>query len=111
MDRMSSRQLSAWMAYDSLEPFGEAREDLRAGIIASTIVNVRVDPKKGKYAKPQDFMPQFDEADEDLTPEEEQRLLHAKIAMVKEMFAGVGKQQRGRSKSGDTSQPSHEAGT
>lgn len=55
---MSSRDISEAMAYDKLNPFGESRSDLRAGIIASVIANAN----KGKGAKtftPQDFMPKF----------------------------------------------------
>lgn len=46
-----------WLAYYELEPFGEVRADLRAGIVASVIANAnRV---KGKAFSPQDFMPDF----------------------------------------------------
>ena len=56
-DRMSSRELSEWMAYYSIEPFGDERADLRSGIVASTIANVNRDPKKQKTPfKPVDFM-------------------------------------------------------
>lgn len=60
LTRMSSRELSEWMAYATLEPFGEERADLRAGIIASTIANANRDPKhKPKPFAPSDFMPRF----------------------------------------------------
>lgn len=61
LSRISSRELSEWMVYYELEPFGEERADLRAGIVASTVANVNRDPKKQK--KPfaaQDFMPKFE---------------------------------------------------
>lgn len=51
------------MAYEQLEPFGEYRDDLRAGIVASTIANVN---SKRRY-KPDDFMPQFGERKEQQT--------------------------------------------
>jgi hypothetical protein len=47
-----------WREYDRLEPFGEERGDLRAGIIASTIANANRG-KKTKPFKPADFMPDF----------------------------------------------------
>lgn len=53
---LTARQLAEWEAYQQMEPFGEDRADMRAGIIASTIANVYL--KKG--AKPLsalDFMP------------------------------------------------------
>lgn len=56
--RISSQELSEWMAFYSLEPWGTEVDDLRAGIIASTIANVNRDPKKRrKPYKAQDFMP------------------------------------------------------
>jgi hypothetical protein len=59
--RMSSRELSEWAAYFAIEPFGEERADLRAGIVASTIANVHAG-RKGKPFAPVDFMP-FQERD------------------------------------------------
>lgn len=47
------------MAYARLEPFGEERADLRAGIIASTVANVHRS-RKQRPMKPSDFMPKFD---------------------------------------------------
>ena len=57
-DRLSSRVFAQWMAYASIEPFGEERADVRAGIIASVIANVNRDRKKRPEPfAPQDFMP------------------------------------------------------
>lgn len=51
-----------WLAYMKLEPIGEERADLRAGIIASTIANANRNPKKrSKPFTPKDFMPKFGE--------------------------------------------------
>jgi hypothetical protein len=58
LQSIDSRELSEWMAYDQMEPFGEERADLRAGIITSMIHNVNI--VKGKPASPIDFMPEFD---------------------------------------------------
>jgi len=58
--RISSRELAEWMAYAQLEPFGEERADLRAGIVAATVANTARDPRK--RARPfaaRDFMPRF----------------------------------------------------
>ena len=51
------------MAVYRMEPFGEERADLRAGIIASTIANVNRG-KKGRLSKPTDFMPFWKAAEE-----------------------------------------------
>ena len=75
LTRMSSRELSEWMAYATLEPFGEERADLRAGIVASTVANVHRG-KGDKPIPPTDFLPKFweeepdDEPPEALPPEE-----------------------------------------
>jgi len=55
---MSSINLTEWMAFDQLEPFGEAEKnaEYRAGVIASTVANVNIDPKKHKALKVTDFM-------------------------------------------------------
>lgn len=43
---MSSQELTDWMVYAQVEPFGEERADLRAALISSVIANVNRDPKK-----------------------------------------------------------------
>jgi len=72
LERISSLELSEWMAYAQLEPFGEERADLRAGIVASVFANANRDPKKkGHPYQPKDFMPDFDaESEEQKSPEE-----------------------------------------
>lgn len=52
-------QLYEWFDYFALEPFGEERADLRAGIIAATMANAWRGKGSRTY-KPQDFMPRFD---------------------------------------------------
>lgn len=66
--RMDSRELSEWMAYFGIEPFGEERADLRAGIVASTIANVNRGKNTNPFA-PKDFMPNFGKPKEQ-TPEQ-----------------------------------------
>ena len=67
MDRMlseiTSRQFAEWLAYSRLEPWGEDRDDLRTGIVASVIANSNRGKGKKPY-KPQDFMPDFEPEDE-----------------------------------------------
>ena len=43
------------MAYDSIEPFGEQRADLRAGIIASVVANHSMAPPR-EARRPSDYM-------------------------------------------------------
>jgi len=56
--RISSRELAEWMAYFEIDPFGEERADLRAGIVASTVANSQRG-RRGTAFKPKDFMPKF----------------------------------------------------
>jgi hypothetical protein len=56
LSRIDSRELSEWLAYYGLNPWGPERADLRAGTIASTVANCMSD--KGNY-KPSDFMPRY----------------------------------------------------
>jgi hypothetical protein len=59
MSRCNAREYAEWQAWYELNPWGEDRADLRAGIIASTIANTN--RGKGQKAfKPSDFMPEFD---------------------------------------------------
>ena len=51
--RISSRELTEWMAYAGISPFGERRADLRAAQICCTLANIHRDPK----AKPDPFSP------------------------------------------------------
>lgn len=72
------------MAYERIDPFGASRDDLRAGIIASTIANSNAS-KRSKTFSAFDFMPKFEEQKSPKTLSEK----------VKEVF-----------KLGDTSKPS-----
>jgi hypothetical protein len=52
--RVDSHELTEWMAFHNLDPWGEYRADLRAGIVASTVANVNT--VRGRKFKPSDFM-------------------------------------------------------
>lgn len=64
--RVSSRELSEWMAYYSIEPFGAERDNLHAGIIASATVNLWRNADE-EPVKPQDWQLQFG-AQDDVMP-------------------------------------------
>lgn len=68
------------MAFYNIEPFGEERDDLRAGMIASPLINLW--SKKGsKRVKPSDFIMRFDPK-EPQTPETMKALLKGYCEMV-----------------------------
>lgn|GEM_PF-819385 len=55
---LSASQITEWMAYAALEPFGPHREDQRAGVIAAAVLNSRFGRKAGdKGFKPEDLFP------------------------------------------------------
>ncbi len=58
VEEFSSREIAEWWAFASIEPFGEERADLRAGIIASVMAAPYRDRKKRPEPyTPLDFMP------------------------------------------------------
>lgn len=56
--RVDSQEFAGWLAYWTLEPWGEERADLRAAIVACVIANAFRGKGKRRF-KPQDFMPKF----------------------------------------------------
>ena len=54
-ERMSSRELSEWLAFDRISPIGDERDDLRSAIVASTVANCH--RSRNEPFTPQDFMP------------------------------------------------------
>lgn len=46
-----------WLIYSTEEPFGDARADQRAGLLASVVYNVNRTKKSQKTLKPSDFFP------------------------------------------------------
>jgi hypothetical protein len=74
--RLTSAELTEWAAYYNLDPWGEDRADLRAGIVAATIAN-RMRSKGEKTRKPVDFMPKFKTyGDKDLSRKVRSFFLH-----------------------------------
>ena len=71
---IDSQEFTEWMAYAALEPFGETRADLRAGIVASTIANVWRSGESEPFT-PGDFMPTF-EPQEPEPVERDAEILH-----------------------------------
>ena len=66
--RMDSLELSEWVAFYSLEPWGDERADLRQAITSATLANIHRGKGQRAY-KPEDFMP-LQEPGPKQTPEE-----------------------------------------
>ena len=81
---MSAREFAEWIAYARITPFGEARNDQRAGAIASAIVNVHL--KRGaKHLQWNDFFPTYD--DRNKTPLQWEDML-AQVEALNEALGG-----------------------
>jgi len=59
LEHTSSRELTEWMLFYELEPFGTDINFMGHAITASTIANVNR-KKHGKAYEPKDFMPKFE---------------------------------------------------
>lgn len=58
MEVMGSTEFINWQAYYKIDPFGNARRDLRAGLQTAPIINLLA--KKGsRRVKPSDFLMKF----------------------------------------------------
>jgi len=80
LSEITSRQFAEWLAYSRIEPWGEERDDLRMGIVASTIANVNRS-KNQKLFTPDQFMPQFE-------PETEEQAAERLIAKARKALGG-----------------------
>lgn len=56
--KMSSLELSEWIAFNELEPFGSETQYLGHAITSTVIANVNRQKGKKAYV-PEDFMPKF----------------------------------------------------
>lgn len=64
---MSSAEFGEWVAFYSIEPFGDRVADLRAGVVASTVANVNRG-KDSPVLAPIDLIPWAQEAKPDTPP-------------------------------------------
>ena len=70
LTRHTSRELSEWIAYARIEPFGFHRTDVGFATIACVVANANRDPKKKSQPFTiDDFIPKYEEVEE-ATPEE-----------------------------------------
>lgn len=90
-ERVSSHDFAEYWAHFQLEPWGTEREDLRSGIVASTIANVNRDKKKrARPFLPSDFIPKVElerVTDDDEELDEEAALEAA--ARIDEVMEGI----------------------
>ena len=75
--RLGSDELTEWMAFYQLEPFGEMRADLRSGVVAATFANAHR-TKDARAFTPEDFMPYIERT----APKDDARLEHLQCLLV-----------------------------
>ena len=64
LSRISSKELTEWMLYYQLEPFGTDVDMYGHAMVTSTILNVHRDPKKRpEPITPREVMPKWDKTD------------------------------------------------
>lgn len=95
LSRISSSELSEWLAYYSVEPFGSTNDEYLAALISSTVANtVRDEKRKSDPFSPTDFMRK-----EESQPD----LMEKAIAIFKGLKNGTGKRNPKKSSSKDNS--------
>lgn len=57
LQRISSKELTEWMAFYNIEPFGYEANLVGHSIVASAVANTTRTKASDKVWKPQDFMP------------------------------------------------------
>ena len=55
LERISSAEVTEWMAFDAIDPFGEPRADLRNGMICAVTANHSFAPPTSPR-RPSDYM-------------------------------------------------------
>jgi hypothetical protein len=71
---LTSSELTDWIAYYNIDPFGSEREDYRMGSICATVLNSQ--RTKGRVFQPSDFIVDFSKPKQK-SPEEIKAVLFA----------------------------------
>tara|TARA_R110000824_G_scaffold190864_2_gene372429 strand:+ start:645 stop:950 length:306 start_codon:yes stop_codon:yes gene_type:complete len=83
LNTIDSKELTEWVAFDSIEPIGAIRTDLVGGIISSTIANCHRGKNQSPFS-PTDFMPLHESKKENCTEE-----IGAKLAALSLMTKAI----------------------
>jgi hypothetical protein len=78
---LTSSELTEWIAYYNVDPFGSEREDYRMGSICATVLNSQ--RAKGKVFQPSDFIVDFSKPKQQ-SPEEIKAVLFGLAKRMKE---------------------------
>jgi hypothetical protein len=87
---MDSEEVTLWMAMDRVDPFGQERADLRAGIVAANYSNWKRSPDQDRYV-PDDYMWKYDGTKgEAQTPEEVDQAIDSAFGALAKGAESVG---------------------
>lgn len=77
-ESMTADEFGLWLALYQVDPWGEQRADLRAGIVASTVANYAgmARSKSAGAAKPSDFMPYIEKRETEAVEHDPDPLAH-----------------------------------
>lgn len=84
MQRIDSRELTEWLAYDRISPIGQERGDVQAASVALTVANFNR-TRKEPYSL-SDFLPHYGEKPEPQTQEQ--------ISAALKQWAGMTNQKQ-----------------
>ena len=78
---MPASEFAEWkLVHDKLDPFGEERKDLRAGTVASPLINIQL-AKGAERTKPSDWICDFDKEPPPPQSPEQQKAILKGLAM------------------------------
>jgi hypothetical protein len=93
-EQMSAKELTEWMIFYTIEPFGPAREDYRAALQCSITASAA-----GAKTQPSDFIPMWSFAEEQqarLEQEEQERFSRQQEAQMAILKAMMGASTNGK---------------
>lgn len=90
LGRMDSRELSEWLAYYKLEPFGQDRQDAGPAIVAHTIANIHRPADSDPYPLSAFFPRIIDGDDQPDDNQEEHMNPQEQLSMVEMLNAAFG---------------------
>lgn len=85
LDSIDSEEMTLWMAFERVDPFGQERADYREALPWSVYFNSRRNPNSER-CKPSDFMWQYSpEATEEQTPEQVEQAIDAAMSALQRL--------------------------
>ena len=84
--RVSSAELTEWLAYRQIEPLPDERRDVLLATLAAILTNANRDPASSEAMTAKDFLPWLDEEDDRDQAQSPEEML----ALVEQLNAAFG---------------------